>query len=186
MPSLIRTRPHESAFGRFVAFLSAGLAWGAMLSLVVMMTITVVDVVGRYAFNRPLPGSNEYIYCLMGLVVFLGMGLCTYENGHVRVDVVTLLARGRTRAAMDVLAHLLSLGTAAVIVWRLWLTALDHTKHLNVTQVLRLPVWLVELVMAACSTLLLLGLAVHLASALSALFGPVKRADIAAPNDKAD
>ena len=169
MPSLVRIPANESFFGRSVARISSALAWGAMLALFVMMAITFVDVIGRYAFNRPLIGSNEYIYLLMGLVVFMGMGLCTYENGHVRVDLITTMTRGRVRAVLDLLAHLLSLLTAGVIVWRLWLTAIDHTEHLSVTQVLELPIWLVEMVMASCSTMLVLGLMVHVIAAARAL-----------------
>lgn len=130
-----------------------------------------VDVVGRYFFNAPIIGSVEIISLMMGLVVFLGLGLATFEDGDIRVDIVTQLLPRKARLLMDVFAHLLSLGIAGLMSWRLTIVALDQTAEMNETQVLALPIWAVALVMAACSTLLVIGLGWHLSRALRAFKG---------------
>jgi TRAP-type C4-dicarboxylate transport system permease small subunit len=169
MPKLIRLRPHETRFGRSLAWASQGLALGACVVLALMMYLVFADVLLRYAFTAPIAGSVEIIYCLMGLLIAMGLGLVTYENGHVRVDIITTVLPPKGRAACDALAHFLSVIAAGLICWRLAITAIDQTRDLNETQVLALPVWLVALVMALCSILLVLTLILHLFSALSAL-----------------
>jgi TRAP-type C4-dicarboxylate transport system permease small subunit len=136
-----------------------------------MMVLTFVDVIGRYFFNAPIIGSVEIISLMMGLVVFLGLGLATFEDGHIRVDIVTQLLPRKARLLMDVFAHLLSLGIAGLMSWRLTMVALDQTAEMNETQVLALPIWAVALVMAACSTLLVIGLGWHLSRAVRAFKG---------------
>lgn len=171
MPRLIRLRSDETRFGRSLARASQGLALAACAVLALMMYIVFADVLLRYVFNAPIAGSVEIIYCLMGLLIAMGFGLVTYENGHVRVDIVTAILPARGRAACDVLAHVLSVLTAGLVCWRLAVTAIGQTRDLNETQVLALPVWLVALVMAACSVMLVLTLLLHLFGALSVLAG---------------
>lgn len=171
MPKLIRLRPHESRFGRSLAWVSQGLALGAGVVLALMMYVVFADVLMRYVFTAPIAGSVEIIYCLMGLLIAMGFGLVTYEKGHVRVDIVTANLPRAGRLVCDVLAHLLSVATASLVCWRLAITAIDQTRDLNETQVLALPVWLIALIMALCSVMLVLTLLLHLFSALSALVG---------------
>jgi TRAP-type C4-dicarboxylate transport system permease small subunit len=131
-----------------------------------MMYITFFDVVGRFVFNRPITGSVEVIALLMGLLIYMGVGLVTFEGNHIRVDILTQILPTRLRAALDLISHLLSLGIALVICWRLWVLALDQTAEFNETQVLGLPVWAAALVMAACSLMFIAGLLAHLRPSL--------------------
>jgi TRAP-type C4-dicarboxylate transport system permease small subunit len=147
------------------------MAYGGAFVLASMMYITFFDVVGRFVFNRPFTGSVEVIALLMGLLIFLGAGLVTFENGHIRVDVITLLLPPRLRALLDFVVHVLSLGIASLMCWRLWVLALEQTAELNETQVLGLPVWATALIMAACSFMIVFGLVLHLRPALFQLFG---------------
>ncbi len=171
MPKLICLRPHETRFGRLLAWTAQALALGACAVLALMMYVVFADVLLRYVFNAPIAGSVEIIYCLMGLLIAMGFGLVTYEDGHVRVDILTNVLPQRARAACDALAHLLSVIAAGLVCWRLWITALDQAHDLNETQVLALPVWLVALVMALCSVLLILTLLLHFFHAIAVLLG---------------
>lgn len=173
MSNLIRLRPCETRYGRLLAWTSQALAFGACAVLALMMYVVFSDVLLRYVFTAPIVGSVEIIYCLMGLLIAMGFGLVTYENGHVRVDILTNILSGRVRMVCDALAHLLSLIAAGLVCWRLWITALDQAHDLNETQVLALPVWLVALVMALCSVLLFLTLLLHFFAAIAALLGDV-------------
>ncbi len=167
--SFLRSRPGTGPAGRVIGRLSLWLAFGAAFVLASMMYVTVIDVIGRYFFNRPLIGSVEIVFCLMGMMVFLGMGLTTFEDGHIRVDVLTRILPPRARAVLDSLVHVLAIGIAGLMSWRLLLVALDQTAEMNTTQVLGLPVWAVALAMAVCSTLLVVGLVYHFGRSVGSL-----------------
>ncbi len=163
--------PPPGPAGRFVGRVSYVLAVGAAVVLALMMYITFIDVTGRFVLNRPITGSVEIILLMMGLLVFLGIGLTTFEEGHIRVDVLTRIMPPRLQALVNIVVHALSLTIAALMCWQLWVVALDQTRELNETQVLGLPVWIVALVMAACSFTMVAGLLLHLHRAGLSLFG---------------
>lgn len=140
---------------RLAAFIMAGLA-----------VVTFVDVGARYLFNRPFNFSVEFTELSMGLIVYLGVGLTTHENGHVRVDVLTLRLGERLRAMVDAATALIALGFLAVLVWRLWLKAVVLYEKHDMTQVLHLPFWPVAFAMAAASVFLLTGVFIWLVTAL--------------------
>ncbi len=162
--------PPPGPAGRFVGRVSYVLAIGAAIVLALMMYITFIDVTGRFVLNRPITGSVEIILLLMGLLVFLGIGLTTFEEGHIRVDVLTRIMPRRLQALVNIVVHCLSLTIAALMCWQLLVVALDQTRELNETQVLGLPVWIVALVMAACSFTMVAGLLLHLHRAGLSLF----------------
>lgn len=53
-----------------------------------MMFLTVVDVGLRYIFNSPLPGAYEVVEFIMAVFVTFSIVYCTYEKGHIAVDLV--------------------------------------------------------------------------------------------------
>ncbi|WP_420392085.1 TRAP transporter small permease [Acuticoccus sp.] len=88
---------------------------GACLTL--MMLHVTADVVGRYAFNAPLPGTITFVsnFYMVG-VAFLALALTERRGAHVSVEVVfdllpppvrrtlTLLARALTTVALGLIA----------------------------------------------------------------------------------
>ncbi|RAU18907.1 TRAP transporter small permease [Nitrincola tibetensis] len=70
---------------RWLAFL---LELIAAVMLMVLMLITCVDVVGRYVFNKPLPGSIELTEIGMAILIFAAMPVVTWRGGHIVVDLL--------------------------------------------------------------------------------------------------
>ncbi len=155
------TGPDHTAFKRLNQ-ISIWMAYGGGVVLAVMMFLTFFDVLGRSIINAPIIGSVEMLTLLMGLLIYLGVARTTFTNGHIRVDVVTQLLPPKIRSALDLAVHVLSFATVVLICWRLWVQALEQTAELNVTQNLGLPVWLIGLMMAACSLMLVVGMLVRL------------------------
>ena len=71
-------------FDRFLRLLA--LAGGFVLLL--LMAVTVLDVVLRYVFNKPLASAWEFTEFSMALIVFLGIAYCGWTGGHIAVDVL--------------------------------------------------------------------------------------------------
>ncbi len=136
------------------------LALAGALALTIMMLLTFFDVIGR-AFNHPIVGTVEVTELLMGLLIFLGVGLTTFLRGHIRVDIFITYLSPRARAVLDTVTMAISTFFAALMCWQLWLKAADTVAMGDVTQIWAVPIWPVAYVMAACSIALVTGLALH-------------------------
>ncbi len=53
-----------------------------------LMSITVVDVIGRYGLNHPLPGSTELTEFCLGLLIFFTLPIICRKNQHIFVDLL--------------------------------------------------------------------------------------------------
>lgn len=105
-----------------------------------LMGVTVVDVIGRYVFNRPLYGGYEITELMMGIVVFATLPTVSTKNDHVTIGVnllgaTSILDRYR-RAAIEVLCAV-ALGLVA---WRVAVLGNRAFELGDRTILLQLPV----------------------------------------------
>ena len=102
-----------------------------------MMTLTFVDVVARYVFNRPLRGAFEITELLLLVLIFGGLPLVSHADEHVTMDFIDkLLGRGRDlwqRAVQVVCAAIMFLLT-----WLVWIKANRISAYGDATDVLRI------------------------------------------------
>ena len=92
---------------------------GAMI--LAMMTVTTIDVVGRYFFSKPLWGGFETTEILMGLVVFAGMPIATARREHITIDLLDAALSWRLRCWQAALGDLVCAGIAGLLAWRVWI-----------------------------------------------------------------
>ncbi len=128
-----------------VELLYAGLRWVVAFSVFMMMTLTFIDVVGRYVFNRPLSGAYEVCGFLLGLVVFAGTSVVTKDRAHICVSLFNNLT-GPVACARRILVAAWtggSLALLAFLMWRLGMRiAAQHSRLPAECLHLRLPLWL--------------------------------------------
>ena len=96
--------------------------------LLAMMMMTVVDVVLRYFFRRPIIGSVEISISLMVCVVFLGIAWCALNDGHISVDIITSKLSKKGRAFLNSFDNLVTFALALIIAWRSYLEAVSVKK----------------------------------------------------------
>ena len=113
--------------------------WVGVVALAVMTMITMVDVLGRYLFNRPLLGALELSEVLMVCLVFGAFAVTELRNGHVEVDVVVNRFSSRTRALCEGFAAVLSTAFWGAISWRTALHAANVATAGETTTNLGLP-----------------------------------------------
>ena len=51
-----------------------------------MMMVTVVDVAGRYLFNKPLNGGFEITEMMLAALIYCGLPLVSQRREHIVVD----------------------------------------------------------------------------------------------------
>ena len=110
------------------------------IALFAMMTITFVDISGRFLLHRPLAGSTDLVQVLMLLTAGCALPAVTWRGEHLSIGLFdsarsTPLERGRRAMVAVVLA--LAFGALAVLLWR---HAGDAALNGDVIGYLRLPV----------------------------------------------
>jgi TRAP-type C4-dicarboxylate transport system permease small subunit len=107
--------------------------------LLAMMMMTVFDVILRYFFSKPIIGSMEISVVLMVCVVFLGIGWCALNEGHISVDIITGKLSKRGRALLNGLDNIVTLVLALIIAWRSFIEALSAKEMEVSSPILGIP-----------------------------------------------
>ncbi len=105
-----------------------------------MMTLTFVDVVMRYVFNRPLRGGFELTELMLLVLIFAGLPLVTHAGEHVTMDLIDRFVGPRLRALQFRLVELACAGLMFFLTWLMWRKAGTIAGYGDTTDILRIPV----------------------------------------------
>lgn len=112
----------------------------AAILLFCLMSVTTIDVVGRYILNWPLRGGFEMTELMLLTLIFAGLPLVSRADEHVTMDFIDALFgdRGRLwiRRIVDLLCGLILLGLA----WRVYIKAGKIAGYGDITDILHIPV----------------------------------------------
>jgi TRAP-type C4-dicarboxylate transport system permease small subunit len=120
-------------FARIVALYCGGIALAAL------MTVIIVDVTGRYLFNRPLFGALDLATVLLVLVVACAIGYGGRTGAHVTADMVSTLVGPRFELFSGVAVKLAAAAMVSVWSWRLFVTGNVARRLGESTQLLNIP-----------------------------------------------
>lgn len=105
--------------GRFLSAGNAALSAVAGILVLVMVLHVTIDVILRYAFNMPIPGTILAVSTFyMTAVVFLPLGLSEEKDAHIAVEVVYDLLGNGARRALDVLGLVVSIIVLSMLTMR--------------------------------------------------------------------
>ncbi len=94
--------------------------------LLAMMLLTVVDVVARYVFSRPVRGAFEITELMLVVLIFAGLPLVSFSDEHAVMDFIDRVLGPRGRRALELL-----------MAWLTWLKADRIWAYRDATDVLR-------------------------------------------------
>jgi TRAP-type transport system small permease protein len=124
----------STVLGRFELLLNLFVA----LVLFALMLLRCVDVIGRYAFNAPVPGASELTGLGLALLIFGALPIITAHSEHVSVGLLEAIIGHRSRHLERAVLLATSLVALSLMAWRLWVKAGslasygDYTSYLNV------------------------------------------------------
>lgn len=107
--------------------------------LLALTFVTVVDVIGRYLLDSPLPGAAEYTELLLMAIIFMGLPAVCLDDGHVAVDLVTSRLSARLDRIQTVFWRLVVAAVLAIVSWQLWEHGAQLASYNEVTVYLRTP-----------------------------------------------
>lgn len=109
------------------------LGWVAGATVLLMMFHVIIDVIGKYVFNAPLPGTAEVVaaYYMIGCV-FLPLAWVEASGGSIVVEVIFENCSPKAQAVMLKLADVVSIVYYSVLAWFSW-TVATHAWRVNET-----------------------------------------------------
>jgi TRAP-type C4-dicarboxylate transport system permease small subunit len=135
----------------------------AAVAIVVMMLATVVDVLCRYAFNKPLRFSYDLTESMMVIYVFHGMAGVFLKRRNIAIDLIDTFASGNLIRFLIVVADGLSITCLVLLAWAMTGPALQAFNYGDRKLELGLPLyvlWAVALLGIAGTTLCALAAAI--------------------------
>jgi TRAP-type C4-dicarboxylate transport system permease small subunit len=97
------------------------LGWLAAVVVFTLMTLTAVDVAGRYLMSAPIPGASFLAAALMGAMIFIALPLVTERDEQLRAGLLDHWFKGRANHVKELVVRLVSLtalGALAYVLWR--------------------------------------------------------------------
>ncbi len=146
-------------------------SWLALISglaVFSLMLLAVFSVGGRNAFNQPLPGYVDWIEQVMPLIAFLGIAYCQRLGGHIRMDMLVGMLKGRALWTAEFLSVLVMLILMILLVWGSWAhfeRSFDWAAPLwsrDSSVDIRLPLWPAKLLAPVAFSVLALRLLLQL------------------------
>lgn len=98
------------AIGRILARITNAVSILGGLAIALMMFHITFDVIGRYVFNTPIPGTITIVsYYYMSIAAFVPLAFAEQKDAHISVEVITELMPAWIRNNLERLAFLCSL-----------------------------------------------------------------------------
>jgi TRAP-type transport system small permease protein len=106
-----------------LARLTVALTWVLEVATMIFMgtiaTLVFANAVGRYAFSRPLPWTEEVVANALVWLVASGIVLAGMRQSLICCDILIVRLRGRVQSTLTILC---AIGGSAVLAYCAWLT----------------------------------------------------------------
>ncbi len=137
------------------------IALGAAAAFVLfaMMSITAVDVIGRYLLNKPLPGGFELTEMMLAALIYCGLPLVSKRREHIVIDTFDPFMSPRVKRVLDVIADVVCFLTLSGIGYLIFRRAVRVAEYGDTTYVLKLPLAPLAYAMA---TMIVIAALIHL------------------------
>ncbi len=127
------------------------MAGGVMLMLIALMTI--VSVIGRAAFGKPVPGDIEVTQYAIAVTISAFLPYCLFSGGNLIVDFFTAKAKQRTKRVLDAIGALTLAFAMGLFAWRTVIGMLAVKEAGETSMVISVPLWWTYAGMAPCFVL---------------------------------
>ena len=106
--------------------------------LLAMMLLTVVDVVARYGFSRPVRGAFEMTELMLLVLIFAGLPLVSFSDEHATMDFIDRRLGPRSQRWLEAFVQLINAAFMFLLTWLVWLKADRIWGYRDSTDVLRI------------------------------------------------
>ena len=112
-----------------------------MLTIFILLVLTVGDVLGRFVFNHPIPGTFELTKILFALSVFFSFSISQYRGENLGITILYDRFPRIVRGILDLFGSVLSIGMFSVA----FIQTINYAARMKaantITSVLRWPMY---------------------------------------------
>jgi TRAP-type transport system small permease protein len=122
--------------------------WLAAGALVILMMVTVLDVLMRYLFNRPVRASLDTVEAMLLIFVFNGMAAAFFGRRHIVIDLLDGVLGARITRVLIRIADILSVLCLLLLAWAMLLPASQAYQYGDAKMELPVPIytlWIIAL-----------------------------------------
>ena len=134
---------------KLAGHLQRGQLWLAAVALVILMTVTVVDVFLRYLFNRPIRGSYDLVESMLLVFVFNGMAAAFFGRRNIVIDLLDSIVGERATAVLIRTADVLSVLCLGLLAWAMLLPAGQAYQYGDIKLELQFPIYVLWIIALA-------------------------------------
>lgn len=88
-----------------------------IFAIVLAAFLVTLDVLLRALFSQPISGTSEYVGYIMILASFFGLGACTSDRSHLKVDLLVQLLPEKAQIINDMINAIFVAGVASIMLY---------------------------------------------------------------------
>ena len=154
------------AIEAFIAWTIRVALYFGMAAVILLMLITVVHSVGRYVFDKPVPGIIELSGYLLVMAVFLIAAYAMINKRHITIGLLIDNRSVRTQAIIDSITFFMAFLFTSAASWQTLLQGSYMMKQGQASAILHIPNFPFYYVVGAGWFLFSLALLIHLVRAV--------------------
>lgn len=142
--------PYQGFIGactRVVDWLGKALLGIAAGVLGILMLLTVVDVIMRYALDRPIAESYELTQVCLMLITFFGLAYVAVKKSHVRITVVSDHLPTNMQRVLRLIVDSMSFVLFVLLTWQAYEQIVVYYDAHQIFSNLRFPVYTVRILL---------------------------------------
>jgi len=140
-----------------------------MVVVLLMMLLTTFDVIGRSIFTRPIPGTFEITEYMLVIIVLFGIAYAQQTGRHVRVELFADKLPPSGQIVLDSIFTLVAFVFFLLVAWQGWEGGFYALHVKTASDILRIPSYPFEFLIAVGAFLLSLELLLKLITSVKSL-----------------
>ena len=110
-------KKRENFVGKINAYLNTVLENIQVVTIILAAVMVTLDVLMRALFSKPISGTSEYVGDIMIRASFFGLGSCTADRSHLKVDLVVQLLPEKHQVINDMINSVIVAGVGALMLY---------------------------------------------------------------------
>lgn len=147
----------------------------AAASILSLMFLAVIQILGRFFLNMPVPGFIDITEQAMAVFAFGGVAYCQRVGGHIRMEIVLGKLQGRNLWIAETIGVFLIWIVITLLIWGSWYHFYRSWSLGDSTMDISLPTWPSKLVIPVALSLLWLRLLMQIYGYLRLVIDPTRQ-----------
>ncbi len=139
---------------------------GIYLVVPLLVVLISIDVALRYGFNSPLIWGNEVSALLLLLVFFSLLPYCTYQKGHIRMDLLYNKFGPGLKRSTVFLSSVCGLLFSVLLTYQAFISSFEMYEWNEGAEMIDIPYWPFMVLVCFCSAVLTIQFIIQLLKAI--------------------